>query len=114
MDIKIDNNDIKLKPNSEAVRLYGIEQALQQAELAIKIPNGSFVYDRSIGAFEDGFDFTEENDESKIESRINECLLHTNCQVDVLYISSRSSNTVVGIEVDDGKSKLFTEVIVDG
>lgn len=113
MDIKIENRDIKLKTNSEAVRISGIEQALQQSELALRIPRGSFVYDRNLGAVGNDFSFTADNAASRLEARLNECLVHTDCYINVQYVEENdNSEVVVGIEVNDGKSMILTEVIV--
>lgn len=114
MDIKIENNDIMLNPNSTAVRLNGMFQAEQQVKLAFKIPKGSFIYDRSIGAFNSIPDFEEKNIESKMEALVNECFIHSDFYANVQYISRNSVGTNVGVMLDDGKEIYFMEVTFSG
>ncbi len=114
-DIKIENGDIVLNPNSSAVTVSGISGAVQQAQLAVKIPRTSFIYDRSMGAFEPGFNTSEDGAEGKIEARINECIINSDVYVKVLYLALNGSDEVLlGLEVSDGKESVFTEVVLNG
>ena len=58
MDIKIENGDIVLNENGSPVTVSGIEQAVQQVNIALKARAESFVYDRKTG-IKDSFDFSE-------------------------------------------------------
>ena len=113
MDIKIENNDIALYKNGSPKLVSGINLAVQQVNLAFKIPFGSFIYDRRMGAFNE-MDFSEINIEKKLESFINEALIHTDICVTVNYIARNSQNTVIGLSVDTGYENTETEVMVNG
>lgn len=113
MDIKIENNDICLKPNGEAVLISGIEQAVQQVILAVRIPKNSFIYDRNLG-INGEVDYYTDGIEKKIEALINECLVHTDVSVKVLFISRNGERIVIGIEVYNGCESCNTEVVING
>lgn len=113
MDVKIKNGDICLNPNGSCVNVSGLEQAVQQVNLAIKIPKNSFIYDRNIGAIND-IDFNDINNEKKIEALINECLLHTEVYASVEYIARSADSIKIGIIIDNGYEKCTTEVVIDG
>lgn len=114
MDIKIENKDIKISVNGMPVMIDGLDFAEQQVKLALKIPKNSFIYNREAGAFGNGFNFESENVEKKIESLINECLLHTEIYANVEYISRSGNYIFIGIVLDNGFENKAIEVRVNG
>lgn len=112
MDIKIKDGDISVFESGVPEYVSGFEQAVQQINLALKIPRGSFVYNREIGFLSD-FDFTESGAEKKIEALLNESLIHNGFYVSVDYISVNSRGTVIGITIDNGFESFAAEVIAD-
>lgn len=112
MDIKIENEDIVLNENGSPVTVSGIEQAVQQVNIALKARAESFVYDRKMG-IKDSFDFSENNVEKKIEALLNECLVHTGVYAKVDYIAG-GDNITIGLVLNDGYKDYFTEVVVNG
>lgn len=114
MDIKIENKDIKISQSGMPIMVDGFDLAEQQVKLALRIPKNSFIYNREAGAFGGGFDFDAENAEKKIESLINECLLHTGIYANVEYISRSGVYVYIGIVLDNGFENKAIEVRVNG
>lgn len=114
MDIKIENRDISISPSGMPVMVDGLDFAEQQVNLALKIPKNSFIYNREAGALSAGFDFESENIGKKIESLINDCLLHTGIYADVEYISRGGEDVFIGIIIDNGFENKAIEVTVNG
>lgn len=50
MDMKIENGKIALSPSGMPVTLSGEELSLQKAEILLKTPKGSFIFDRNFGS----------------------------------------------------------------
>ena len=113
MDIKIENGDLSIAQNGIPERVAGLEQAVQQVNFALKIPKGSFVYNREAGAFGD-IDFSDVDVGKKIEAKVNECLLHTDVYAFVDYISSDGENVTIGFVLKNKFGECTTEVVVNG
>ena len=113
MDIKIDNKDIALKDNGMPVVIVGIEQVLQQLQIASNVEKGSFIYDRELG-----LEITEEimesvNRDKTIETLLNELLIEVpNVTVTVKSVNVESSKKTVTVTVTDGYKSMETEVII--
>lgn len=114
MDIKIENGDISVSPSGIPNMIDGFALAEQQVNLALKIPKHSFIYNREAGAFSGSFDFEADNAEKKIESLINECLLHTEIYADVAYTARSGENILIGINLNNGFETKSIEVKVNG
>ena len=114
MDTRIENEDIVLNPDGNSDYVTDIEQAVQQVNLALKIPKESFVYDRKIGAFEESYNIYRDDIEKDIEAKVNECLLNTNVYADVEYVYRNVNVITIGLLINDGINFEHTEVIFYG
>ncbi len=113
MDVKIENQDICLSPSARAVMIDGMEQAVQQVNLAVKIPKKSFVYDRNLGVNGE-VDFNENGLEKKIEALVNECLLHSDVIVNILSVTKSGDRITIGFTADNGYESCMSEVVLNG
>ncbi len=114
MDTRIENKDIVLKPDGNSDYVTDIEQAVQQVNLALKIPKASFIYDRKIGAFEEDYNIYKDEIEGDIEAMVNECLLNTNVYATVEYVNRNVNVITVGLLINDGINTEHTEVVFYG
>lgn len=115
MDIKIENKDITFDISDNIVEVSGIEQAVQQINLAMGVKKGSFVYDRSFGSEIHKVDFSSESIFKEIESLINESLI----SVENVYVTVNSVRKILGryrvdITVNNSYEEKNIEVVING
>ena len=112
MDTKIELGDYVVRMNGYAETVEGEEQMLQQIYFAVNIPKGSFIYDRTIGAFSKSIDINSKNAERTAEMLINEGLVNTGITVSVNEIERRIGQTALTLTADNGFKSIETEVIM--
>ena len=115
MDIKIENNDITFDISDNIVEVSGIEQAVQQINLAMGVKKGSFIYDRSFGSEIHKADFSSESISKEIESLINESLV----SIENVYATVNNVRKILGryrvdITVNNSYEEKNIEVVING
>lgn len=115
MDIKIENKDITFDISDNIVEVSGIEQAVQQINLAMGVKKGSFIYDRSFGSEIHKADFSSENISKEIESLINESLV----SIENVYATVNNVRKILGryrvdITVNNSYEEKNIEVVING
>lgn len=100
MDLKLENGDIATETNGSPVKVYGIDELIQQAVICITVPKGSYIYDRNLGSqchrLKDGF---SPEDIFKLEQFINESIY----SLGNIYAKVKSAS------VDGGKLRVTAE-----
>lgn len=91
MSLKLENGDYEKTPCGLPRECTALEELLQSAELALKIKQGSFIYDRSIGSALYTLDPTAEHFEEIALAAANEALMKL------------GGISAVGAEYTDGK-----------
>ena len=112
MDTKIEIGNFIMKMNGYAETIDEEEQMIQQVYFAVNIPKGSFIYDRTIGAFSDNIDINSKNAERTAEMLINEGLIKAGITVSVNKIERRIGQTALTLTADNGFKSIETEVIM--
>lgn len=112
MDTKIEIGDFIVKQNGYAETVEDEQQMLQQIYFAANIPKGSFIYDRTIGAFSGKIDLNSKNAERTVEMLINEGLIKAGVKVSVNKLEKRIGQTAATITADNGFKSIDTEVII--
>lgn len=91
MSLKLQNGDYEKSPSGLPRECTPLEELLQNAELALKIKHGSFLYDEKIGSELHTLDKTAEHFEENALAAANEALMKL------------SGITAAGAEYENGK-----------
>ena len=113
MDIKLYNRDIVFGKGGNPVTLTGIDEIIQKIKIALTAPKGSFIYDRNLGAFENGFD-PQRDTPASLEMILNECLIDCGCSVEVLGHRASGNRLYALLKVNDGFKNYEREVLING
>lgn len=112
MDVRIENNDISINSNNEAVMIEGIDRIVQQIKIALSAKKGSFVYDRNMGAGLTEENLLAENGAKTLQTVIYEILINEpDVEVEVKEIEKRQDKIYGKIIVKDKYETRETEVI---
>lgn len=113
MDVKIENQDIALKPDGEPIYIDSVEETAQRVKIACSFKKGSFIYDRKLGYNEFDIDFNSENAKEELQTIFKEAsadVLYSDLKV--LSLDKKDKGYVAKIEVYCGTRKALTEVII--
>jgi hypothetical protein len=113
-DLRIFNGDTFYFADGSPAEVEGIDLLAQQAALAAKIPKGSFVYDRSMGAFSYTPDTERPNFKETAEARLRESLVGTGGSFSVLSYSESEGEISLNVQISDGYSITEREVRING
>lgn len=115
MDIKIENKDTVLDDSFNPVTISGIQQAVQQLNIAASINKGSFIYDRSCGNEIYKQDFDDERIVKTVQTLLNESLVNVaDVSVKVNNIRDDGGIKYADVTISDKYENIDTEVMLNG
>jgi hypothetical protein len=109
-DVKLSGVDIVINENGMPEMVEGFYQIVQQIDIGMTAPKGSFPYDRELGFFPRDKRNIAELSPSTVESMINECLINTDLYCKVLEIRSERFYNVVSLRLSDSFEDYEIEV----
>lgn len=113
MDVLIDNKDIALGHGGVPIMIDGIDELKQKLEIALRSPRGAFIYDRGLGAFEDGF-VIDDDTLSSAEMQLNECFAGQKISVRIFGAVEDTTGLRLSVSIFDGYNSYDTEVYANG
>lgn len=113
MDIKLKDGDILSQPNGYYTYISGIEDALQKVSLAVKIPKGSFIYNKELGSGLYSINAEDSLAVEKAQILLDEALMNTDIKAVVSAVEAKADGGVkFSIQVNFAGETNKTEVML--
>lgn len=114
MDAKIENSDIVLDSIGNYVMIDGFEEIVQQALIAVKVPKGSFVYDKDLGSDCYSYDYLSDNKKLQVfEMLMNEALsLIGDIYIKVKFVTTVNTRAKLSFTIFTNGESIDKEVMI--
>ena len=113
-DARISGGDIVYGEDGSPELVEGIDLLSQQAEFAARIPKGSFIYDRELGAFGDLPNDSDPDRDRKYEAMMREAMIKTEGKLEVDSTARVSGVMTMTLTLSDMTDSIQREVSLIG